>query len=86
MSARRSKPVRQVPRPGVAARPGALEWTDLKRDDRVHHFEYGNGTVHSPGPGYMYITWDRRSSPFGVHTTAMARFLTPLGPDDEPVA
>ncbi|WBQ03039.1 hypothetical protein [Kribbella sp. CA-293567] len=71
-------------RPGVAARPGPLEWTDLKRDDRIQHFEYGKGTVLVPGPAIMHVCWDKGSR-VDTHTPAIARFFTLLGPDDEPV-
>ncbi|HEY3558883.1 MAG TPA: hypothetical protein VGL05_15535 [Kribbella sp.] len=59
-----------------------MDWNDLKHGDRVRHFEYGAGTVHSSGPIWLFITWDRPNGYYYHWTTAIARYLTRLTPTE----
>lgn len=55
-----------------------MQWTDLKHGDRVHHREYGAGTVHSAGPVWLLITWDKPNG-YNFHWSAgLAQHLTRL--------
>lgn len=56
-----------------------MQWSDLKHGDRVHHFEYGSGTVNSAGPLWLLITWDDPSEYVDYHWSGeIDRHLTPL--------
>lgn len=57
-----------------------LTWNDLKRGDRVSHFDYGVGTVDASGPLWILITWDNPDERVNTHTAAISRWLTVLQP------
>lgn len=65
-----------------------LCWTDLAKGDRIHHFDYGNGTIDATGPLFLFITWDDPNVGLNHHTAAMAaHLLRPARrkqPDDRP--
>ncbi|MFC9694254.1 hypothetical protein ACFTSF_37265 [Kribbella sp. NPDC056951] len=67
-----------VLRAAAAGRPPVdeLRWCDLTSGQRVHHFEYGAGTVDSSGPDWIYITWDNPDEHLNHHTAAIVRHLT----------
>lgn len=53
-----------------------MDWGELKPGDRVHHFDYGAGTVRSSGPVLLLIDWDMPNG-YDYHwTSAIARHLT----------
>jgi len=52
---------------------------DLKKGDRVNHFDYGSGTIDSFGPVWLYVTWDNPDEHLNHHTAAIARHLTRRG-------
>lgn len=57
-----------------------MQWTDLKHGDRVHHRDYGAGTVHSAGPLWLLITWDTPNG-YDYHwSDGLTRHLTRLEP------
>jgi hypothetical protein len=53
-----------------------LRWCDLTAGQRIHHFDYGAGTVDSSGPDWIYITWDNPDEHLNHHTAAIVRYLT----------
>lgn len=57
---------------------GHLRWSDLAEGDRVHHFDYGAGTVDAAGPLFLYITWDNPKEHLNHHTALIARHLARL--------
>ena len=59
----------------IVRRP-ALTWRDLKKGDRVSHFDYGEGLVDGSGPVWIYITWDDPEELLSHHTAAFAQHLT----------
>ncbi|GAB2562637.1 hypothetical protein [Kribbella endophytica] len=62
-----------------AQEPAALLcWTDLSKGDRIHHFDYGNGTIDAAGPLYLFITWDDPNIAFNHHAAAIVSYLTKL--------
>lgn len=64
--------------PLVRRSPGELTWRDLKRGDRVSHFEYGTGTIHASGPMHIIVDWDSVQTSRHDHTLPkeVARFMT----------
>lgn len=59
----------------------SLRWNDFSRGDRVHHFDYGEGTIDGASPLWLHITWDNPDERLSVHTAEMARFLSRLARD-----
>lgn len=57
-----------------------LHWSDLKKGDRVRHFDYGFGTVHDSGPLWVFITWDNPDEHLSHHTAAISRYLELVDP------
>lgn len=51
-------------------------WRDLKKGDRVSHFDYGDGTVDASGPAWIYITWDDPAERVRHHDKLIAQYLT----------
>jgi hypothetical protein len=60
-------------RPAVAS--VELHWWELRRGDRVSHFDYGTGTVDGAGPERIYITWDDPDEELHHHTSGIVRHL-----------
>ncbi|NIK61302.1 hypothetical protein [Kribbella shirazensis] len=61
-----------------------MQWSDLRHGDRVHHFEYGAGTVNSAGPLWLLITWDDPAEHVDYHWSGeIDRHLTRLTPQAE---
>ncbi|MEV4267738.1 hypothetical protein [Kribbella sp. NPDC049584] len=58
-----------------------LRWTDLKRGDRIRHFDYGIGTVDAAGPVWLLITWDDPTVEWDYHTSEIARHLERVPPE-----
>jgi hypothetical protein len=56
-------------------RHSELTWRDLKKGDRITHFDYGCGTVDSSGPLWICIVWDNPDEHLNHHTAAIARHL-----------
>ena len=52
-----------------------LHWTDLKRGDRIRHFDYGRGTIDAAGPVWLLITWDDPAVEWDFHTSEIAKYL-----------
>lgn len=55
-----------------------VHWSDLAKGDRIHHFDYGDGTVQAAGPLWLLITWDNPDEHLNHHSPLMARYLTRL--------
>jgi hypothetical protein len=69
----RASPVGRVP-------VDELRWCDLTAGQRVHHFDYGPGTVARSGPDWVYINWDNPDEHLNHHTAAIVRHLTRSAP------
>jgi hypothetical protein len=52
-----------------------LHWWQLRRGDRVSHFDYGTGTVDGSGPLWIWITWDNPAEHLNHHTAGIVRHL-----------
>ncbi|MDX3006540.1 hypothetical protein PWY87_32990 [Kribbella solani] len=58
----------------------ALSPDDLNKGDRIHHFDYGDGTIHTVTACWLHITWDNPAETLDYHSLGMARFLVRLEP------
>jgi len=52
-----------------------LHWWELRKGDRVRHFEYGSGTIDGSGPLWVYITWDNPDEHLSHHTAGIVCYL-----------
>jgi hypothetical protein len=57
---------------------GPIHWSDLTKGDRIHHFDYGAGTVHASTPVWLFITWDNPNEHLTHHSALLARYLSRL--------
>ncbi|WP_344231480.1 hypothetical protein [Kribbella hippodromi] len=48
---------------------------DLNPGDRVHHFEYGDGSVDSIGM-WLCMIWDDQDLPYDYHSIGLVRYLS----------
>ncbi|WP_405063252.1 hypothetical protein OG474_16895 [Kribbella sp. NBC_01505] len=64
--------------------PAVLRWWELRRGDRIAHFDYGTGTVEGAGPQLIYITWDNPDEELHHHTSEIVRHLQLLARPEGP--
>lgn len=54
------------------------DWRDLKKGDRVAHFDYGAGTVDGVSELYVWIRWDDSGEQLHHRTQEFVPFLNRL--------
>ncbi|MEV6273381.1 hypothetical protein AB0L64_39865 [Kribbella sp. NPDC051936] len=62
----------------MGERAGTLAWSELRRGDRVHHADYGSGTVDAAGPIWLLISWDDPNQHHDDYASELAPRLTRL--------